>query len=491
MFESAELTHELSKSEREAQEPELRLRLLEAQQALREAEVPVLLVIAGVEGAGKGDTVNLLHAWMDPRHLKTYASHGPTEAERAQPPFWRFWMSLPRKGQICLYFDSWYSDTMQRAAQGELEGAELASALTRINTFERELSDDGALIIKLWFHLGKKQQRQRFEALESKKSTRWRVTKRDWALAEAYDDLRPIWERTLHTTSTGVVPWTIIPGADPDYREVTAARHVAERIADHLEKRAQRAELAALKPALIAKTTTILDKLDLEAALDKQSYEHKLAKWQGRLNRLSRKAQKHGVAAIALFEGWDAAGKGGAIRRITRACDARYYRVIRIGAPTEEERDYPYLWRFWRHLPRPGSLTIFDRSWYGRLLVERVEGFARPDEWMRAYHEIGNFEERLTANGIALAKFWLHISPEEQLRRFEAREQQPWKRYKITDEDYRNRDKWSDYESAADDMIERTSTAFAPWTLVEANDKRYARIQVLKALCERLEEALP
>ena len=191
-----------------------------------------------------------------------------------------------------------------------------------------------------------------------------------------------------------------------------------------------------------------------------------------------------------MFEGQDAAGKGGAIRRITQALDARYYHIIPVAAPTEEEREQPYLWRFWRHLPRQGHFTVFDRSYYGRVLVERVEGFCREEDWMRAYAEINDFEEQLDMSGVIIAKYWLAITPEEQLQRFRAREKTGYKRFKITDDDWRNRKQWPQYERAVCDMIDRTSTDFAPWTLVEANDKYHARLKILKTLCQRIEEKL-
>jgi polyphosphate kinase 2 (PPK2 family) len=185
----------------------------------------------------------------------------------------------------------------------------------------------------------------------------------------------------------------------------------------------------------------------------------------------------------------DAAGKGGAIRRITAGIDARQYQVIPIAAPTEEERAQPYLWRFWRHIPRLGRFVLFDRSWFGRVLVERVEGFATEDAWSRAYREINEFEEQLSTNGIIICKFWLAVTKEEQMKRFKEREATERKRYKITPEDWRNRKKWDDYIVAASDMIDRTSTAYAPWTVVEANDKYSARIKVLETLTKRMRDA--
>ncbi len=221
-----------------------------------------------------------------------------------------------------------------------------------------------------------------------------------------------------------------------------------------------------------------------------EAYEKKLRRYQETLARLTRKSGKHGLSAVLAFEGWDAAGKGGVIRRLTKPLDSARYRVIPIAAPTEEERAHHYLWRFWRRLPRAGHWTIFDRSWYGRVLVERLEGFATEEEWRRAYAEINEFEEMLVRRGVLLLKFWIHISPEEQLRRFKAREKVPFKKYKITAEDYRNRDRWNAYELAADEMIQRTSGSYARWNLVSGNDKRWARIQVLKTTCRELRAAL-
>jgi polyphosphate kinase 2 (PPK2 family) len=234
----------------------------------------------------------------------------------------------------------------------------------------------------------------------------------------------------------------------------------------------------------------LLDTLQLDQEYSKKDYEPELEKLQGRLNLLTRHPDFNKHSIIAVFEGNDAAGKGGSVRRITAALDARQYTIIPIAAPTEEERSQPYLWRFWRHIPRKGRISIFDRSWYGRVLVERVEGFLREPEWMRAYSEINDFEEQLIENGAIVVKFWLAISQDEQLKRFKLREEIGFKRFKITEEDWRNRNKWDAYVHAVSDMVERTSTDIAPWTLVEANNKYYARIKILKTLCEAIEKVL-
>ena len=235
---------------------------------------------------------------------------------------------------------------------------------------------------------------------------------------------------------------------------------------------------------------TVLDSVDLTQRLGRARYKDRLDKLQDRLQDLGWQAYLEKRSVVALFEGWDAAGKGSAIRRVTRAIDPRLFRLVQIAAPTDEERAHHYLWRFWRQLQRDGRCTFFDRSWYGRVLVERVEGFASPAEWRRAYGEINQFEEQLADHGIIVMKFWLHISPEEQERRFRLREQTPHKQHKLTEDDWRNRDRWHDYEIAVDQMVSHTSTRNAPWTLVSGNDKRYARVQILETFCETIEEAL-
>ncbi len=489
MFETAELGRKTSKQDFDAQVPDLRMRLLRAQDRLKQADFPVILLIAGVDGAGKGETVNVLHSWMDARFLGTHAFGPPSDEESERPPFWRYWRALPPRGRIGVFFGSWYTDPIIQRTHHDLSTPRFDAALARINGFEKELADDGALIVKLWFHLDKKRQKQRLETLQQHRETRWRVTAEDWKNFRLYARYRRVSERALRETSTGDAPWRVIEGADHRYRSLAAAEHLLGLLEARLKGK------PAPRPSTPASTrtpdpVTVLDGLDLRRSLEKKEYERDLERLQGRLNRLSRKAKKAGRSTIAVFEGWDAAGKGGAIRRLTGALDARDYRVIPIAAPTDEERAHHYLWRFWRHLPRAGHVTIFDRSWYGRVLVERVEGFAKDAEWQRAYAEINEFEEQLHEHGTIVVKYWLHVSKAEQLRRFKEREETSFKQFKITEDDFRNRKKWNAYERAVDEMVERTSTEFASWTLVEANDKNYARIRILKTLCERMEEAL-
>ena len=497
MFEAAELGRKIPKDTYKKRLPHLRTALLSAQQRLRNASFPVIVVFAGVDGAGKSETVNLLNEWMDPRWIVTRAFGEPSDEERERPEQWRFWRDLPSRGRIGLFLSAWYSRPVLDRAYRRISRVEFEDRLLRVAEFERTLADDGALILKFWMHLDRKAQRKRLTTLEDDPLTRWRVTKLQWKHWKMYDRFIDAAEQAIRATSTGHAPWTIVEGRDEEYRSLTVGEAlrtaITQRLGDEAPEAAARAKPS--KPTGENQDTrlsgrTVLSALDMSPRIDKRAFDRELLKWQGTLNRLQRRAANEGVSAILVFEGVDAAGKGGAIRRITGALDARQYQVIPIAAPSDEERSHHYLWRFWRHLPRSGRVTIFDRSWYGRVLVERVESFASPEEWKRAYAEINQFEDQLTDHGIVLAKFWIHVTRDEQLRRFQARQQSPFKSWKITEEDWRNRKKWRDYEEAASEMIERTSTRQAPWTLVPGNDKQYARVMVLRTACERLEEAL-
>ena len=498
MFESAELGHRIDKDVYERELPALRKALLDAQyENLRAARFPVVLVIGGVDGAGKGETVNALLEWMDPRHIAAHAFGPPTDEESARAPMWRFWRALPPRGRIGILFGSWYTAPIVERVFKRISGDELDRRLGEIERFERMLADEGALIIKLWFHLGKKQQKRRLEELASSPRTSWRVTQDDWDKFAHYDRFARVSERALRQTSLAHAPWIVIEGGDARYRSLTAGRALLGAMRQRLDaapnagSRAPTGPAPAPLPAAPVDGVRLVDRIDLTQKLDKDSYEDQREKLERKLNLLLRRKRflsRHSV--VAVFEGADAAGKGGSIRRITHALDARQYRVIPVAAPTEEERAQPYLWRFWRHMPAYGSVTLFDRSWYGRVLVERVEGLIPAADWQRAYAEINDFESDLAGHGVVVVKFWLQISPEEQLRRFQEREQIGFKNFKITPDDWRNRDKWDAYRVAMSDMVERTSTELAPWTLVSAEDKRFARITVLRTLCDRIEAEL-
>ncbi|MFZ5697226.1 MAG: polyphosphate:AMP phosphotransferase, partial [Pseudomonadota bacterium] len=368
----------------------------------------------------------------------------------------------------------------------------LEQFIEEIRHFERMLAQENVLLIKFWFHLSKKAQKNRLEQLQKDPDTRWRVTDSDWKSFEMYEKFYKVSDRVLRETSTGEAPWIVVEGSDHRYRSLTVGKLLLSGIRDALVNKKSAKPAVSTAPLLLAPIDgrNVLESLDYTKKVSKKKYGNDLEKWQGELNALSRHPKFHNRSCLCVFEGQDAAGKGGAIRRITQALDARYYHIIPVAAPTEEEREQPYLWRFWRHLPRQGHFTVFDRSYYGRVLVERVEGFCREEDWMRAYAEINDFEEQLDMSGVIIAKYWLAITPEEQLKRFREREKTGYKRFKITDDDWRNRKQWPQYERAVCDMVDRTSTDVAPWTLVEANDKYHARLKILKTLCQRLEEKL-
>jgi polyphosphate:AMP phosphotransferase len=502
MFEAAELRSTIAKKTYRARVPKLRTELLELQRQHREqARFPMIVVFAGVDGAGKGETVNLLSEWMDPRWLVTWAFGEPSDEEEERPEYWRYWRALPPRGRIGLFLSSWYSPPILDRVYRRIGVAAFDDRLARIAQFEKALADDGALILKFWMHLGKAAQKDRLKTLEKQPLTRWRVTKRQWKHWRMYGRFVAAAERAIRRTSAAQASWTIVEGLDEPYRNLTVATMIRDALRRHVAEAAMPAAKTRIRGPLAAGSNpghardtvrrfTILEGLDMSRRIGKAAFPTKLEKCQGRLNLLQRQARQRGVSSILVFEGWDAAGKGGAIRRVTAALDARDYQVIPIGPPTDEERAHHHLWRFWRHLPRSGVLTIFDRSWYGRVLVERVEGFATLPEWTRAYAEINQFEEQLVEHGIVLVKYWLHVTRDAQLRRFKERERSPYKRWKLTADDWRNRKKRDQYALAVNEMVERTSTRAAPWTLVEADDKYYARIKVLETTCDRLDGVL-
>jgi len=492
MFESAELGHRIDKETYRREEPPLREALLNAQYDLAQSgRFPVLIVIGGVDGAGKGETVNMLNEWMDPRHIRTHAFPQPSDEERERPRMWRFWRALPPRGKIGILFGAWHTQPILDRVYGRSSKAALAEAIAEIVRFEKMLTDEGVLILKFWFHLAKDKQRKRLKALERDPDTRWRVTATDWERFKLYDRFRRVSEEYLLQTSKAEAPWVVVEGEDAHYRMLTVGRLLLEAMRERLRQKPL-VHLPDRTPPMLPRTDRrdVLLGLDLTKKISRPKYERELERWQGRLNLLARDPRAGALSVVAVFEGQDAAGKGGAIRRVTGALDARRYTGVPIAAPTEEERAQPYLWRFWRHLPRRGRFTIFDRSWYGRVLVERVEKLCSEYDWMRAYSEINDFEAQLVRHNIVVVKFWLEIGKDEQLERFKAREKTSFKRFKITAEDWRNRKRWDLYHAAVCDMVDKTSTSTAPWTLVEANDKYHARIAVLKTFCRSIEAAL-
>ena len=497
MFDTAELGQRVPQSEFKDRERELRSKLLILQYRILElAAFPVLIDFAGVDGAGKGSTINILNEWMDPRWLRTTGYLAPTQEERGRPRFWRFWRDLPKKGRVGLYLSGRYSRPLLDRVYREIDDPEFERRLSEIIRFENTLADDGALILKFWMHLSRPQQKERLDELSADPARSYRVDDEDWRNHEHYDDFIATAEQIITRTNRARAPWYLVEGTDLNYRHLKVGETIAAEMSRHLdlyEKRmAQAPERGASRPADSdsSMASTVFDALDLSASVPKPDYKEALKTRQVRLGELGRQAREKEISTVLVFEGPDAGGKGGAIRRAVRSLDARSCRVHQFAAPTEEERAYHYLWRFWRRLPRAGHVAIFDRSWYGRVLVERAEGFATEDEWRRAYNEINDFEHQIVDHGILLLKFWLHISKDEQLARFRQREESPYKRWKLTDEDWRNRELWESYQRYGHDVVQFTSTQQAPWILVEANDKHHARLKILDTVIGHLEQRI-
>ncbi|MBA2565029.1 MAG: phosphate--AMP phosphotransferase [Gemmatimonadetes bacterium] len=531
MLENVDLTLKLDKTTYKEALPRLQERLRECQNLALESSMPVVVVFEGWDGAGKGSNISQLAEKLDPRHFKVHPIGAPSGDERGRPFLWRFWRRLPPAGDIAVFDRSWYGRVLIERVEKLIQKAEWRLAFNEISEFERQLTDDGTLIVKFWLQISKKEQRKRFERLEDDPAMSWKVTKEDWRHHKAYRDYEAAVEEMLARTGTHWAPWTIVEAEDERYgsakihetliraiesgveevrrgrengsRDGVSARadtnpvgsppagsHPVEAAAVEATEQEPRAPGAGPDQPGVLGASTLLDQVDLTQTLSREEYRATLRPLQAELRRLQRDLIQREVPVLIVYEGWDAAGKGGNIMRLTQFLDPRGYFVTAYAAPTDEEKRHHYLWRFWRDLPYAGQIGIFDRSWYGRVLVERVEGFCSEKEWRRAYQEINEFEAQLTAERTVLVKFWLHVSPDEQLRRFEERAEDKFRHWKLTEDDWRNRQKLPLYREAVVEMLERTSTAWAPWTIVEANDKPFARVKTLRTTIDAVREVV-
>jgi polyphosphate:AMP phosphotransferase len=441
------------------------------------AKFSVAVIVTGVPSAGRSETVNKLIEWLDPKYV-TVRAFGESDASSSHPPMWRYWRALPAFGRVAFYFWGWYGEYLGSALRDSRKAKRHAEReLERIRQLETMLSADGVRVVKIHLDLDADTQRKRLKKLRGNKLTRWRVTHEDLWLARHHKAFRKAIGRCIAASDQPVARWHPIDGANEHYREV----RVGELLRDEMQAGLGQARKAVRQR--VSKTSKPPPlRRDRLRKVDDEDYDRELEQLQGKLALLTRRSKfrKHGL--VLAFEGMDAAGKGGAIRRITHALDARQYQVLPVSAPTAEERLYPYLWRFWRDVPERGHIAIYDRSWYGRVLVERVEGLATREQWSRAYREINEFERMLSDDGARIVKIFLHISAEEQLKRFEQRLNDPLKRWKLTYEDFRNRDRRPDYETAVEEMVARTATQIAPWHVVPAEDKKFARIEALELI---------
>ena len=477
----------VSREEFKAREPSLHTELLMAQQKCLQDGRPVIILVSGVEAAGKSEVVNRFSSWLDMRMVRTCSYWETYEEEQRRPADWRFWRDLPGVGELAILFGSWYGRILGRALergafdeQQQLSAADVKDLRRRcqhIRRFERLLVEEGVVLVKLWFHVSAETQAQR---IQKKLRAGHYINPAEHRHSNYYEEFVAIADLVLEATSTATARWHVIHSDDDNARDLRAG----DVLLDYLSGEAvneRRRRLPARKSA-----GERLQQLDLAASLSKSDYRRQLEALQQEIADLHWQCWEQHRSTVILFEGWDASGKGGAIRRLTAKLDARLYRAIPVAAPTDEELAHHYLWRFWRHVPRDGYMTIYDRSWYGRVLVERVEGLVSKHQWRVAYKEINEFEQQLAAHGIILIKFWLHISDKEQLRRFRQRQRVVYKRHKLGDEDWRNRKRRPEYLRAVEEMLAHTDSQQAPWSLIAAENKRYARVEILRTIRDRM-----
>ena len=510
MLEKVDLTKKMSKEEYKRKMDHLEVRLGQLQRQCKELKIPVLIVFEGFGASGKGLQIGYLIQSMDPRGFQVFPIKNDTEEERMHPFMWRFWTKTPERGRIAIFDGSWYRRVLIDRFEKRTKEKDISRAFQSINSFEEQLSDDGNVIVKLFLDIDQKEQKKRFDKLAKNKETAWRVTQGDIERNARYGEYADMMEDMLFKTDKDYAPWTIIEATDRRFATVKIYTTVIKAMADQIEKVQRKKEeestakdagetSVSLEASQVAREAeeelkelqvSILSKADLSLRYTQEEYKEKLKKLQKKMEKLHGELYRRRIPVVLGFEGWDAGGKGGAIKRLTQKMDPRGYVVNPTASPNDIEKAHHYLWRFWKAMPKDGHVAIFDRTWYGRVMVERIEGFCTKEEWQRAYKEINDMEKDLHDAGAIVIKFWMHIDKDEQERRFRERQENPEKQWKITDEDWRNREKWDQYEDSVNEMLLRTSTDYAPWVVVEGNDKYYARIKVLSTVVNAIEERL-
>lgn len=498
MLREVDLNKNLTQKEYKEMMDKLAPKFAALQREARAKGLPVMVVFEGWGASGKGTMISRLIQPLDPRGFKVFTIQAENEEEHMHPFLWRFWTKTPAKGRMHIFDRSWYRRVITEQMDAPMDQKRLDAAYHQILSFEEQLSADGTLIIKFFLHISADEQEKRLKKLERSSETKWRVTKADWKHFKQYKAYLPMYDHMLEQTDMSWAPWHVIEATDREYAAVKVMTIVAGMIEERLneenakESRSHLAERAQEELPGTEETmrTTVLDGVDVSLTMTKEDYKKRLSVLQKELTRLQNEMYLKRIPVVVALEGWDAAGKGGAIKRLTEPLDPRGYEVVPTAAPNDIEKAHHYLWRFWRAMPKDGHMTIFDRTWYGRVMVERIEGFCSQAEWRRAYREINQMEQNLTDHGVIVLKFWLQIDKDEQERRFNERMEDPEKQWKITDEDWRNREKWDAYVKAVDEMILRTSTTYAPWTIVEADSKYYARIKILETVVRALKNRI-
>ncbi len=477
----------LGKEERKARIEEQRAKMVRQQQEMGEAKLPVIVLVEGWDSAGKGHLINELICEMDPRFYSVATFQRVPESEERFPFLQKFFQVLPENGKYLFLDTGWMEDTVQKYLRREITAGEYERRVESCNVFERQLRDNGYVVVKLFLHISRAEQLRRISALWENRDTAWRVTQDELWQQNEYDRFLKAYDQFMEDTQR-FVPWHVLD-AESRKKPLLEALEIINAASDAALARGRYVGKATDKVFPLLGGPSLKD-ADLTASIDPEEYKTELKRLQDKLRELHNRIYRKRIPVVLCYEGWDAAGKGGNIRRIAYPLDPRGFDVIPVASPTPGELARHYLWRFWTRLPRSGHVAIFDRTWYGRVMVERIEGFCSEDDWKRAYGEINEFEKELTDWGAVVLKFWIHIDPETQLERFTARQNTPEKQWKITEEDWRNRDKWPQYEEAVEEMLRKTSTEYAPWYIIESVDKKYARIRTLRIVTDALEKAV-
>ena len=490
MLEEVNLKAKLEKADYEALMPALKQQLAALDAPLRSAGLPVIILFEGRSAAGKGKMIGRLIKNLDPRWFKVVNTQAPTELEQRYPYLRRHWLTIPEEGMFSIMDRSWYQEVSVRAIADKLSARCVETRLADIRRFEKTLTDNGYLILKFFLHISKREMKARLKELSENPETAFRVVKSDRKQLSHYEDYYRAFDRMIEKTQSAEAPWTLVSGMDSRAAAVQVFRTVIDAVQARLEERRNGESENISLPLPASAKPLSLSEVDLTQSLTREEYKNCLEEEKARLAKNQNLLYLKRIPLVVGFEGWDAAGKGGCIKRLSSPLDARGYAALPIASPTPEEKKRHFLWRFYARLPKSGHIAIFDRTWYGRVLVERIEGFCSEADWKRAYGEINDFESYLAASGTLVVKFWIHISKDEQLKRFRARERTPEKQWKITAEDWRNREKWALYETAVNDMLRYTSTETAPWHILAGNDKYFARIQALRIVNEAIEARL-
>ena len=475
-----ELKERLSKSKN---------RLYDLQMKIKEHKLPVLVLFEGWSAAGKGSMIGKIIKNIDPRFFKVATMSAPTEEETRRPFLYRYMKEIPEEGKFAFLDSGWMEQTAKDVLKGDLSGEDYEKRIESIRRFERQLTDNGYLVLKFFMEIDKEEQKTRMQKLLDKPDTSWRVTGFDKWQNEHYKKCEKVFDRYLKDTNLPTSPWYIIDAGNKKWAEL----QVLETLVSNIDTALQNQKHSVPIPQNVFPLVKMpkLSEVNLsDKFIDEKEYQQKLKVLQSRLGEFHNRLYRKRVPVIITYEGWDAAGKGGNIKRVTGALDPRGYEVHPIASPEPHEKARHYLWRFWTRLPKDGHIAVFDRTWYGRVMVERLEGFCSENDWKRAYNEINEFEKELHDWGAVIIKFWVQIDKDTQLERFTERQNNPEKQWKITDEDWRNREKWDQYEMAVDEMLKKTSTTYAPWHILESVDKKYARIKALKIIIKELEKVL-